>query len=139
MVKNLRKETGYEVCNHTCTTSPCVSRATGTPLWNREGNSLTRHAANNNLHPDCTPDCPACGDRAIKILVRDATLAELARYDPTRAPDPGPADVPSNATVLSTNNKDLLILKNANRKVLVPHPRTYAVRHLFLPRNEPHC
>ena len=76
----MKKETGYEICNHTCRQEECISRATKTPLWNKEGNSATRHAQTATRHPNCTTDCPANGAGPNPVYVRDATEAELAQW-----------------------------------------------------------
>jgi hypothetical protein len=69
------------VCNHTCTTKPCLGR-NRTPLWRKEGSSLSRHSRNTSLHPNCTRKCPACVDRIPCAPVRYPTENELETFLP---------------------------------------------------------
>ena len=78
----MTKESGYEVCNHTCSHVPCTSRATRSPLWNKEGNSAKRHANTAKRHPNCSTNCPANPGRSNPVYVRDATQSELDEWLP---------------------------------------------------------
>ena len=79
---------GYKICIHTCTGLTCISRKTKTILWNKEGHVVCKHAANKNMHPQCTRgfflNCPSreClgQTKTLSFRGRDATEEELALY-----------------------------------------------------------
>jgi len=54
-----RKLEGFERCAHTCMS--CISRKTGTNLWNMEGHSGRRHSRSKGKHPYCKSTCPEWG------------------------------------------------------------------------------
>ena len=78
----VKKEIGYKVCNHSCVSAACISRATKTILWNKEGNSATRHSSNTKIHSECDGNCPANAANDVPVMVRSATADELARWVP---------------------------------------------------------
>ena len=78
----------YEICIHTCTGLTCVSRKTKTILWNKEGHTVCKHAANKNMHPQCARrfflNCPGreCLGQTKLLPSRghDPTEEEVALY-----------------------------------------------------------
>ena len=70
--KHRSREHGFEVCNHTCQKSVCISSRSKTIFWPKEGNSCGRHARNMSLHPGCRAPCPV----ASKHFARNADPSE---------------------------------------------------------------
>ncbi|KAN0091612.1 hypothetical protein V8E55_005178 [Tylopilus felleus] len=66
------RETGFEVCNHTCKAT-CINKGSHSIIWAKEGNSCVRHARRMDLHPGCQDPCPASAG----IFVRNTNPGEL--------------------------------------------------------------
>ena len=79
-----RDPSSFEVCAHTCVSSPCISKSTNTILWKSNGNSVRRHATKWSLHLRCNTSCPCypyMDTKSSQMCARRPTMEELRFID----------------------------------------------------------
>jgi hypothetical protein len=100
------RETGYELCAHTCPDRFCESPTTNTIFWKKEGSSCQRHAGSALRHPRCAAyglcEQAVCLGRTqsenkqgVRGPISKAEFAILAKLLNPNAPSPTPSRSPS--------------------------------------------